>query len=60
MCLKATKALAAYHYKETAIGGTGLGVNANGFTDANGKHQEGFLRHALRSLLQLLLFEDYR
>ncbi|KAL8130523.1 hypothetical protein V2J09_019678 [Rumex salicifolius] len=59
MSLRATKALAAYHYKETAIGRTGLGLNATGFMDANGKHQEGFLSRSLSSLLQFLLFEDY-
>lgn len=60
MCLKVLKALASYHYKETSIGKIGLGSHASGFKDSDGKFQEGILSRFLRSLLQLLLFEDYR
>lgn len=59
MCLKVLKALASYHYKETSIGKIGLGSHASGFKDSDGKFQEGILSRFLRSLLQLLLFEDY-
>ncbi|GLT76967.1 hypothetical protein SLA2020_485980 [Shorea laevis] len=55
MCLGALKALSAYHYREMAAGKQGLGSHAAG----NGKLQEGILSRFLRSLLQLLLFEDY-
>ncbi|KAK9735232.1 hypothetical protein RND81_04G192400 [Saponaria officinalis] len=59
MCLRALKALASYHYKETISGKVGLGSHAGGFTDSDGKFQEGILSRFLPSLLQLLLFEDY-
>lgn len=59
MCLKVLKVLASYHYKETSIGKIGLGSHASGFKDSDGKFQEGILSRFLRSLLQLLLFEDY-
>lgn len=59
MCLKVLKALASYHYKETSIGKIGLGSHASGLKDSDGKFQEGILSRFLRSLLQLLLFEDY-
>ncbi|KAL9225514.1 hypothetical protein vseg_001428 [Gypsophila vaccaria] len=58
-CLRALKALASYHYKETISGKVGLGSHAGGFRDADGKFQEGILSRFLPSLLQLLLFEDY-
>lgn len=54
MCLGALKALAAYHFREMAAGRQGLGSHAAG----NGNLQEGILSQFLRSLLQLLLFED--
>ncbi|XP_021888651.1 exportin-4 isoform X1 [Carica papaya] len=59
MCLRALKALASYHYKETSGGKMGLGSHAAGLTDPNGNLQEGIMSRFLRSLLQLLLFEDY-
>ncbi|KAK9292418.1 hypothetical protein L1049_020388 [Liquidambar formosana] len=59
MCLRALKALASYHYKETLAGKVGLGLHAAGCTDPDGKFQEGILSQFLHSLLQLLLFEDY-
>lgn len=60
MCLRALRALASYHYKETGAGKVGLGAHASGVKDSNGNPQEGILSQFLRSLLQLLLFEDYR
>ncbi|CAM8923463.1 unnamed protein product [Rhodiola kirilowii] len=59
MCLRSLKALAAYHYKEVSAGKIGLGGNAAGSTDPNGKSRDGVLSRFLGSLLQLLLFEDY-
>ncbi|RYR02507.1 hypothetical protein Ahy_B06g081302 isoform B [Arachis hypogaea] len=58
-CLRALQALASYHYKETSNGNIGLGTHATGLKDSNGSSQEGLLSRFLRSLLQLLLFEDY-
>ncbi|KAJ1413845.1 CRM1 C-terminal domain [Sesbania bispinosa] len=58
-CLRAVQALASYHYKETGSGNIGLGAHAMGLKDSSGKIQEGLLSRFLRSLLQLLLFEDY-
>ncbi|KAI4350108.1 hypothetical protein L6164_010625 [Bauhinia variegata] len=58
-CLRALQALASYHYKETNAGKLGLGAIATGLKDSNGNWQEGLLSRFLRSLLQLLLFEDY-
>lgn len=58
-CLRAMKALASYHYKETISGKVGLGSHAGGFKDSEGKLQEGVLSRFLSSLLHLLLFEDY-
>ncbi|KAL5768135.1 hypothetical protein ACOSQ2_014918 [Xanthoceras sorbifolium] len=59
MCLSALKALACFHYKETVAGKVGLGAHAAGLKDLSGNVQEGILSRFLRSLLQLLLFEDY-
>ncbi|KAJ8442259.1 hypothetical protein Cgig2_005199 [Carnegiea gigantea] len=59
-CLRALKALASYHYKETLSGKMGLGSHAGGSKDSEGKFQEGILSRFLSSLLHLLLFEDYR
>lgn len=56
MCLGALKALASYHYRETCAGKAGLGSHAAG----QGSLPEGIFSRFLRSLLQLLLFEDYR
>ncbi|CAL0301805.1 unnamed protein product [Lupinus luteus] len=58
-CLRALQALASYHYKETHNGNIGLGAHAMGLKDSSGNFQEGLLSRFLRSLLQLLLFEDY-
>ncbi|RDX59766.1 Exportin-4, partial [Mucuna pruriens] len=58
-CLRALQALASYHYKETGNGNIGLGAHTVGFKDSSGNVQEGLLSRFLRSLLQLLLFEDY-
>lgn len=55
MCLRALKALASYHYKETKDGNTGLGSHAAGHTDPNGVFREGILSRFLRTLLQFLL-----
>jgi hypothetical protein len=59
-CLRALQALACYHYKETSNGNIGLGAHAMGLKDSSGEVQEGLLSRFLRSLLQLLFFEDYR
>lgn len=58
-CLRALQALASYHYKETGNGNIGLGAHTMGLKDSSGNVQEGLLSRFLRSLLQLLLFEDY-
>ncbi|XVF06407.1 hypothetical protein REPUB_Repub06bG0046100 [Reevesia pubescens] len=55
MCLGALKALASYHYREMCAGKTGLVSHAAG----EGNLPEGIFSRFLRSLLQLLLFEDY-
>lgn len=55
MCLGALRALASYHYREMCAGKTGLGSHAA----AQGNLPEGIFSRFLRSLLQLLLFEDY-
>lgn len=58
-CLNALNALASHHYKETGAGKVGLGSYAAGFRDAVGNIHEGIFSQFLRTLLQLLLFEDY-
>ncbi|TKY61337.1 Exportin-4 protein [Spatholobus suberectus] len=58
-CLRALQALASYHYKETGNGNIGLGAHTVGLKDSSGNVQEDLLSHFLRSLLQLLLYEDY-
>ncbi|KAF9605670.1 hypothetical protein IFM89_018013 [Coptis chinensis] len=58
-CLGALNALASYHYKERGGGREGLGSHASGFNDLNGQSREDVLSRFLKSLLQLLLFEDY-
>lgn len=60
MCLRALRALASYHHKETSAGKVGLGSHAAGLKDPGGNFQEGILSRFLRSVLQLLLFGDYR
>ncbi|KAM7532194.1 hypothetical protein LguiB_035604 [Lonicera macranthoides] len=59
MCLRALKALASYHKKETDAGKAGLGSNATCYKHADGQLHEGILSRFLRSLLQFLLFDDY-
>ncbi|GKG47901.1 hypothetical protein Tco_0507386, partial [Tanacetum coccineum] len=53
------RALALYHYKERGDGRDGLGPHATTYKDANGNLQDGILSRFLRSLMQLILFEDY-
>ncbi|KAL8533351.1 hypothetical protein ACS0TY_009659 [Phlomoides rotata] len=59
LCLRAVKALASYHYKDKSAGKIGLGSHATSYSDPNGNFHEGILGRFLRSLLQLLLFEEY-
>lgn len=59
MCLRALRALASYHYKETASGKIGLGSHASSLRNPKGELQEGIFSRFLRTTLQLLLFEDY-
>ncbi|XP_038877264.1 exportin-4 [Benincasa hispida] len=61
MCLKALKSLASYHLKEIAAGKIGLGSQVITRKDVSEGEavQEGVLSGFLKSLLQLLLFEDY-
>ncbi|GER48788.1 exportin-4 [Striga asiatica] len=59
LCLRAVKALASYHYKDRGAGKVGLGSHATSYKGPDGKFHEGILSRFLRSLLQLLLFEDY-
>lgn len=60
MCLRSLRALAVYHYKERGVGRDGLGPHATTYKDNDGNFQDGVLSKFLRSLLQLILFEDYR
>ncbi|XP_073158975.1 uncharacterized protein [Henckelia pumila] len=59
LCLRALKAMASHHYKEGIAGKAGLGSHATSYKDPDGEFHEGILSRFLRSLLQLLLFEDY-
>ncbi|GFP96740.1 exportin-4 [Phtheirospermum japonicum] len=59
MCLRSVKALACHHYKDRGAGKVGLGSHATSYNEPDGKYHEGILGRFLRSLLQLLLFEDY-
>ncbi|KAL2230280.1 UNVERIFIED_CONTAM: hypothetical protein Sindi_1622400, partial [Sesamum indicum] len=59
LCLRALRALASHHYKDRGDGKVGLGSHATSYKDADGKFHEGILGQFLRSLLRLLLFEDY-
>ncbi|XP_076931070.1 uncharacterized protein LOC143596096 isoform X2 [Bidens hawaiensis] len=59
MCLRSLRALAFYHYTEREGGRDGLGPHATSYKDADGTFQDGILGKFLRSLLQLILFEDY-
>lgn len=60
LCLRAVKGLASHHYKDRIAGKVGLGSHATSHKDPDGNFREGILSRFLRSLLQLLLFEDYR
>ncbi|CAN4115669.1 unnamed protein product [Withania somnifera] len=60
LCLRAIKGLASFHYKQKSAGKVGLGHHASGYKDQTGSFQEGILSQFLRSLLQFLLFQDYR
>lgn len=60
LCLRSIKALASHHYKDRVAGKFGLGSHASSYKDPDGNVHEGILSRFLRSLLQLLLFEDYR
>ncbi|KAL9165123.1 hypothetical protein ABFS82_06G150000 [Erythranthe guttata] len=59
LCLRAVKALASHHYKDRGAGKIGLGSHATSYNDPNGNFHESVLSRLLRSLMQLLLFEDY-
>ncbi|KAM0005333.1 putative armadillo-like helical, exportin [Helianthus debilis subsp. tardiflorus] len=59
MCLRSLRALAFYHYNEREGGRDGLGPHATSYKDADGNFQDGILSKFLRSLMQLILFEDY-
>ncbi|KAL6501830.1 hypothetical protein OROGR_026963 [Orobanche gracilis] len=59
LCLRSVKALASHHFKDGVAGKIGLGSHASSYKDPNGNFHEGILSRFLRSLLQLLLFEDY-
>ncbi|XP_073305923.1 uncharacterized protein [Primulina huaijiensis] len=59
LCLRALKAIASHHYKERVAGKAGLGSHAASYKDPTGEFHEDILSRFLRTLLQLLLFEDY-
>lgn len=60
LCLRSIKALASHHYKDKVAGKIGLGSHASSYKDPEGNIREGILSQFLRSLLKLLLFDDYR
>ncbi|KAL6581172.1 hypothetical protein OROMI_007095 [Orobanche minor] len=60
LCLRALKALASHHYKDRGPGKVGVGSHSTSYKELDGKSREGILGRFLHSLLQLLLFEDYR
>lgn len=60
MSLTALNAVAFYHYQAICRGHEGLGVHAISTQDATGVMKEGVLDHFLRSVMQFLLFDDYR
>ncbi|KAG6402179.1 hypothetical protein SASPL_139054 [Salvia splendens] len=60
LCLRSIKALASHHYKDRVAGKIGLGSHASSYKDPEGNIREGILSQFLRSLLKLLLFDDYR
>ncbi|XP_047982245.1 exportin-4 isoform X1 [Salvia hispanica] len=59
LCLRSIKALASHHYKDRVAGKVGLGSHASSYKDPEGNIREGILSQFLRSLLKLLLFDDY-
>ncbi|XP_042013629.1 exportin-4-like [Salvia splendens] len=59
LCLRSIKALASHHYKDRVSGKIGLGSHASSYKDPEGNIREGILSQFLRSLLKLLLFDDY-
>lgn len=59
MSLTTLNAIAFYHYQAVCRGQEGLGVHALSIQNAQGV-KEGVLDHFLRSVMQFLLFEDYR
>ncbi|KAL0349232.1 UNVERIFIED_CONTAM: Exportin-4 [Sesamum angustifolium] len=56
---QSSKSSCIHHYKDRGDGKVGLGSHATSYKDPDGKFHEGILGRFLRSLLQLLLFEDY-
>jgi hypothetical protein len=60
MSLTALNALAFYQYQAICRGQEGLGVHAVASSRPDGTVKEGVLAHFLRSVMQFLLFEDYR
>lgn len=60
MSLTALNAVAFYHYHAVCRGQEGLGAHALSTPGPDGAPKEGVLAHFLRSVMQFLLFEDYR
>lgn len=60
MSFTALNAVAFYHYQAICRGQEGLGVHALSIQNAHGVVKEGVLDHFLRSVIQFLLFDDYR
>ncbi len=60
MSLTALNAVAFYHYQAICRGQEGLGVHVLSIQDTQGVVKEGVLAHFLRSVMQFLLFDDYR
>lgn len=60
MSLTTLNAIAFYHYQAICRGQEGLGVHALSVQNSQGGVKEGVLDHFLRSVMQFLLFEDYR
>lgn len=60
MSLTTLNAVAFYHYQAICRGQEGLGVHVHSIQNAHGAVTEGVLDHFLRSVMQFLLFDDYR
>ena len=60
MSLTTLNAIAFYHYQAICRGQEGLGVHAQNIQNGHGVVKEGVLDHFLRSVMQFLLFDDYR